>query len=237
MLATLLALTGCEHPVDPLVRPTTIEATYRLLYNDSLVGSSLFVLSIDAAGGYRLDAFTTPAGKMQREQAHEVLETSLGEIDATSVRPALFEESVMHDGDMQIARVRFDWAERALTVDGPEGSRRVALLPGTQDRLSYLLAASRLAAAGAGTHLLQVASAAASEENRLEIEGHEPVTLPLGHFDAVRISRLTPDEQETRTLWFSPDMGPLPLRALQLRDGNSVEMRLEDFTRRPSDPR
>lgn len=234
LVILLLAAAGCEQPRDPLSAPLTVEATYRLLYNDSLVGTSLFVLDIDNTGHYRLEAFTTPAGKMQRDEQHEVLETSTGAIDADAIRPASFEESVLRDGELAVARLSFDWPQHTLLVQGASGERKVGLLPDTHDRLSYLIAASRLAAAGSGSRLLQVASADASEENRLDVGGHDAITLPLGHYEAVRIERTTPDPRQTRSLWYAPGMSPLPLRALQVSDGNSVEMQLEDVSLRPS---
>jgi hypothetical protein len=83
---------------------------------------------------------------------------------------------------------------------------------------------------------IRVASTEASEETRLEVTGREAVEVPLGHYRAVGIRHVTPDPDQTRQLWFDTAFAPLPLRVLQVRDGNTVEMQLEDFSRRPSDP-
>ncbi|MCB1802211.1 MAG: DUF3108 domain-containing protein [Gammaproteobacteria bacterium] len=235
----LVVMVGCERTAPPAARlaPITVEASYRLLFNDALVGNSLFMLEIDADGRYALQSFTTPAGKMQRDAAHEVLETSRGSIGADGVRPLEFEESVLQDGELALARLTFDWARRALVVEGPGGRRNIGLLPDTQDRLSYLLDAARLAGTGDDSRLLQVASAEAAEETLLRVRGEESLTLPAGEFGAVRVERRTPDEDTSRELWFAPDLMPLPLRALQASDGNSVEMQLEHLSQRPNDPR
>lgn len=235
----LVTLLGCEQATPPAKRlaPITVEASYRLLFNDALVGNSLFMLEIDADGRYALQSFTTPAGKMQRDATHEVLETSRGSIGADGVRPLEFEESVVQDGELALARLTFDWPRRSLAVEGPGGRRNIGLLPDTQDRLSYLLDAARLAGSGDDSRLLQVASAEAAEETLLRVQGEDSLSLPAGEFSAVRVERRTPDEDTSRELWFAPELMPLPLRALQASDGNHVEMQLEHLNQRRNDPR
>lgn len=235
--AMLLWLTGCTDDAEPTKVPMTVEASYRLLYNDTLVGSTLFVLDISANGDYRIDAFTVPAGKMKREDKHEVLESSRGSLDGGDIRPAVFEQSVLQGEMLTIATLTFDWEQQLLTLKGPDGSHSVGLLPETHDHLSYLLAAYRLAEAGKGSALIQVSSPEASEENRLEVTGIENMETPLGNFDAVVVLRITPDNHESRQLWYAPKSLPLPLRVLQKHDGNAVDMRLEKVIRYASDPR
>lgn len=242
---SLLLSIGCEQstppavvaPVEPAPSPITVEASYRLLFNDSLVGNSLFMLDIDSDGHYALQSFTTPAGKMQRDEAHEVLESSRGIIARDGIRPAAFEESVMQDGSLLLATLTFDWPRNTLLIEGPSGQRKLGLLPGTQDRLSYLLDAASLARAGDGKRLLQVVSTDAAEEALLQVQEKETIILPAGEFEAIRIQRQTPESDTSRTLWFAPELAPLPLRALQFSDGNSVEMQLEHLSRHPNDPR
>ncbi|MDJ0741713.1 MAG: DUF3108 domain-containing protein [Gammaproteobacteria bacterium] len=234
----LLLLGGCESDAPPVREPSgTLEANYRLLYNGTLVGNALFVVEIGDDGAYRVDAFTVPAGKMLRATAHEVLETSSGRLDANGVRPSRFEESVLKGDDYALASLAFDWERRRLAVSGPQGRRDLALLPDTHDRLSYLLAARRLAVAGEGSALLQVASTDASEETRLVVEGRAAVAVPLGNFDAVVVRRVTADAADSRRLWFAPAHHLLPLRVLQQREGNTVDMQIESLSRRSSDPR
>jgi len=232
-----LLLTACGQPKGPAEPPMSVEATYRLLFNDVLVGNALFTLKVAEDGSYRLEAFTIPAGQMDRAAGHEVLETSEGLIAEGGIRPLRFEHSVMQDGQIELVELRFDWEQHALQVSGKDGQREIALLPDTHDRLSYLLAARRLAAAGSGMQQLQVASPEASEDTRLEVVGRAAIEVPFGHYDAVGIHRITPDSEEGRMLWFDTKFGPLPLRVVHLRDGSTVEMQLEGFSRRPSDPR
>ena len=233
----VLLLAACDTTQKPPEPPVSVEARYRLLYNDTLVGASLFTLEIDADGVYRLDAFTVPAGQMQGNGEHEVLESSRGSLTDDAIRPAAFEKSVMRDGEYELGSLAFDWQHNALAVVGRNGSQVISLPPDTHDRLSYLLAARRLAAAGTGNMLLQVASLQASEETQLQVDGSESIEVPLGRFDAVTIRRIGADANDERQLWFAPDELPLPLRISQLRDGNNVDMQLVGVNRRSNDPR
>lgn len=237
LIAATLALAACSAPREGSETPLSVEATYRLLFNDLLVGNALFELHIAKDGNYRIEAFTVPAGQMRQAAGHEVLESSEGMITADEIRPLRFDHSVMEGEHIEVMNLRFDWDRHALHLSAGDTERDIVLPPHTHDRLSYLLAARRLAAAGAGMQQIQVASIETSEETRLEIIGSAPVEVPFGHYQAVGVQRITPDADETRQLWFDPQFGPLPLRVVHVHDGNTVEMQLEGFSRRPNDPR
>ncbi len=241
LVSAALCLAACTEPPPGNApegeAPLATEAIYRLLYNGQLVGNALFAFELFEDGGYRIDALTAPAGQMETQSADEVLESSRGSLDAETIRPARFEHSVMRGGQIELISLAFDWQRHRLQVQGGEAQREVALLPGTHDRLSYLLAAYRLAVAGDGAAQFQVATAEASEETILEVTGSEPVTLPSGQYVAMVIRRITPNPEESRQLWFDPALGPLPLRILHARDGNRVDMQLEHLSRRPNGPR
>lgn len=226
IVALMLFVAGCSERHQQAAAPVALEAGYALFYNDTLVGNALFTLEITADGAYRLEAFTVPAGDMQRAGDHEILESSEGHIDDHRVRPHRYAESVLQDGAIALASVTFDWAENSLTVSGPEGEKTLTLVRDTHDRLSYLLAAHRLGDSDDAAALIQVATPAVSEESRLQREGIETLSTPIGELESVVISRVTPDSEETRRLWYADDAAPLPVRVMQQRDGNVVEMRL-----------
>lgn len=226
-MSLVLALAACEQAQDVRVDPVAIDARYRLLFNGTLVGKALFTVRITPDGRYRIDAFTTPAGKLASDNPHEVLESSRGVIDGDTIRPVRFDKSVLKDGKLESARLVFDWKAQQLTVLGPSGKRSLTLLPQTQDRLSYLLVGVDLARRGGESALIQVASIEASEATRLMIDAPQTIKVPLGEFGATTIDRQTADTGQRRRLWVVPDLLPLPLRVLQEREGDRVEMQLE----------
>lgn len=224
----LSILSACA-PTPELAREQRVEATYRLLYNDLLVGHALFELAIDKGGHYRIEAFTTPAGEMSKIGNHEVLEASHGVIDADGIRPIRYDHSVREEERMALVNLTFDWEHHALQLADQENTHSVKLLPDTHDRLSYLLAASNLAAAERGTLKIRVASSDATEEGLLEITGPADIEVPQGSYRAIGVRRATPNKDERRELWFDTNVTPLPLLLIQHNGTTTVEMHLESM--------
>jgi hypothetical protein len=238
-LGALLALTAaCEQQSDTPAPLSSVEAGYRLLFNDALVGNAFFALEVEPDGGYRIDALTVPAGQLQKAADHEVLEFSSGRLENGRILPQRFVHSVMQNQQIEeVVSLRFDWPQRALYLRNADQERRASLLPDTYDRLSYLLMAYRLAARAGGLQQIQIASAEATEAAVLEITGKSRIEVPLGTYQATGVRRVSALPGETRMLWFDVTASPLPLRIVRQWDSNTVDMQLETFSRPRSDPR
>jgi hypothetical protein len=232
----LLVLAGCS-PAPESIGPVDLEATYQLTFNGTLVGHALFVLQIRSDGGYHMEAFTIPSDQLQAAAGGEVLETSSGTVDASGVRPLRFEHSVMQGDLVESLGFAFDWDAGVLKLTGKGKERETRLPSGTHDRLSYLLAAYRLAVAEEGVLQIQIATSESADQARLEVTGRQAIQVPMGSYTAIGISRVTTQPDETRALWFEPDLGPLPVRIVHVRDGNTVEMLLETLNPPPRRPR
>jgi len=230
MLVTILS--ACSPAPQIPAGPVAVEATYRLLFNDALVGDALFALQIGNDGSYQIDAFTTPAGQMQRAAGHEVLESSRGMIDSEGVRPQRFDHSVMADEQIESIKLIFDYEKKLLRIIDQKQQRTTALLPSTQDHLSYLLTAQRLAMKGAGAAEIQIASTGSTEKTQLQVVGPEAIDVPLGHYETIAIRRVTSKPNEIRALWFDTGLSPLPVRVVHGWAGNTVDMQLESLSRR-----
>jgi hypothetical protein len=223
----LLSLIGCASDVDAPPPPQSIEASYRLHFDGELVGHALFTLRTDINGNYRIEAFTVPAGKMQRAADHEVLEISEGRIEKRHVRPSYFEHSVLDGNGVGAVRMQFDWAGGQLRLTSPDSERSITLLPNTQDRLSYLLVAHLLALGSGDASDLPIATPQVTEENRMQRRGETVLELPGGRYDAIEIERITPAVGEHRRLWFSKTACTLPLRVEHQTERHLVDMVLE----------
>ena len=220
---------GACTPMPDLAKEQHVEATYRLLFNDVLVGHALFELMIDADGKYRIEAFTTPADQIRKVADHEVLEMSHGTINADGIRPAHYDHSVREQGQLNLVNLEFDWQKHTLQLANQDKTHRVGLLPGTHDRLSYLLAASILADAEHGRLPIRVASTDATEEGMLEVIGQADIDVPQGQYRAIGVRRATSDKDDRRELWFDTKVTPLPLLLVHRSEGNAVEMQLESI--------
>ena len=220
-------LSGCTNDLDDSLAPLSVDASYQLHFDGALVGHAFFTLRTDVDGSYRIEAFTVPAGQMQRAVDHEVLEVSEGRIDSGQVRPNYFEHSVLNSSTIGAVRMQFDWPGSQLQLSGPDGEKRIALLPDTQDRLSYLLVARQLALGTADARNLSIASPQVTDENHLRRIGRTELELPGGRYDAIEIQRLTPSADERRSLWFSEARCALPLRVEHQTEKHLVDMVLE----------
>jgi len=227
----VLVLSACSPAPQMPAGPVAVEATYRLLFNDALVGDALFVLQIGKDGSYQIEAFTTPAGQMQRAEGHEVLESSRGVIDVDGVRPQRFDHSVMADEQIESVKLIFDHEKNLLRIIDQQQERTTALLPSTQDHLSYLLTAQRLAMKGSGAAEIKIASTGLTEQTQLKVVGQEAIDVPLGHYETIAIRRLTSKPNEIRALWFDTGLSPLPVRVVHGWAGNTVDMQLDSLSR------
>jgi hypothetical protein len=223
----LVSLIGCTADIEESPSPLSVEASYRLHFDGELVGHALFTLRTDIDGQYRIEAFTVPAGKMQRAADHEVLEVSEGRIENRHVRPSYFEHSVLDSSGIGSIRMQFDWPGGQLRLTSPDGERLLTLLPNTQDRLSYLLVARLLALGNDDASDLPIAAPQATEENRIQRRGETALELPGGRYDAIEIERITPAAEERRSLWFSETVCALPLRVEHQTEKHLVDMVLE----------
>lgn len=231
LVAVVAALAACSEPVSERFEPRQLDAVYRLLFNDDLVGHALFSLRIDRDGHYRIEAFTTPAGKIAEQPINEVLEVSEGTVDGAGVYPSYFDHSVLLGDGYRHVRIDFDWETKALEVSHGDARQTLALLGGTQDRLSYLLAGAQLSRGASGdSQTIRLASLEATEPAELKVIGHQTVSVPHGTFEATGIQRLSDEHQERREIWYAAESEPLPLQLLRQHDGNTIQMQLESLT-------
>lgn len=233
LAALACCLAACDKTLPPTAGTLASEASYRLLFNDALVGEALFTLQLDSDGGYRIEAFSVPAGKLQRAEGHEILESSHGTVDGAAIRPRHFRHSVRDQQEITELNLAFDWDGRKLALSRDGETRTLALLPDTHDRLSYLLAAHRLAVAGSGRVALQVAGPNGAEATVLEIAAATEIELPSGRHAAVEVRRATASAHEHRALWYALGACALPARIRHENDGNVVEMRLQRCVEAP----
>jgi hypothetical protein len=224
-VAVTLALAGgCDRAEPPVLGPVAVEASYRLQLNGLPVGHAFFRLRV-ADRRYRIEALTVPDTTLADTQ--EVLERSEGRFEQGRAIPERFEHLVFADDGTDAVTLEFDWQAQRLRLGHGDEQREVVLLPNTQDRLSYLLVAHRLATTRGTATALQIAMPTATEESRLERVGPGRVVLPQGPRPAVEFRRVTPSPDEQRRLWLAPETCPLPLRIAHEAGGQQIDMQLQ----------
>lgn len=150
---------------------------------------------------------------LQRQQ------TSTGALTPAGLQPEHFID--------QARKTRETWFDpQQHTLRAGNGTPQPAPL-GVQDRLSvFFQLATQLNRAAAtqaptrSTWPVPVAGGADSETWHFQAQGHEPLTLPAGTYDAIKLTRQPRHaSDQTVEVWLAPALHHIPVR-LRIRQGN-----------------
>jgi hypothetical protein len=122
--------------------------------------------------------------------------------------------------------LRVDWASHTVTVDEGKGASTYAAVPGMVERNTTALAIGLALRDGKQQITLPVAVRQQVETQQFKVTGKEPVSVPAGRFQAVRVDRT--DAERGFSAWYVPDRYPLPVKLSQ-KDGGDITMELVNF--------
>lgn len=116
--------------------PDSIQASYDIYMSGMKVGQ-IEENYAHRDGHYTLTSTTTPQGLLAVFRPEKIYLTSLGLVDKHGLRPVHFEDK--REGRPDKSSVaEFDWSAHQLTLTRQSVSVSLALLEGTQDRLSAM---------------------------------------------------------------------------------------------------
>jgi len=219
-------------------------ARYAVFRKGSEVGYLDIGLTRHQDGGYHYTADTTATTVLLR-----VLGLALGEQGrfrwtAGMIRPLDYEQLVRRPGRNKYWQARFDWEALRARGDSHRGAIDVALPAGALDpltvrlQLAVRLGAARLAEDGdpAPEYRFHVLERDEVEVQTFVGRGREHVPYGDGCLPAVRMERLRDGEGRGDFSWHAEAFHWMPVRILQLRDGEQkMDLRLRD-TSLPLDP-
>jgi hypothetical protein len=205
---------------DPAIE--TYTALYSVEYKGRDVGTSEFTVSYDeATGRYTFSSSTRVKGLLRLVSPNPAIEHSVFSVDDGGLRPIEFryEDGSRKGEDNYTAR--FDWAAGSVRIDGENGAREVALTPGVLDRGSLQVAVMRDLARGAslGPYVLV-------DEDSLktyEYSAADPAETEtgIGTFETPRYVQRREGSSRSTVLAVAPELGYLPVRIEQIRDGTA----------------
>lgn len=158
------------------------------------------------------------------------VQVSSGALTPAGLQPARFEDRARRE-----RWLAFEWPAapepgRART-DG--GASIEGLPPGTQDRLGVFVQLGGWvdAMAPGQRWRIPVTSLGRLEHWTVEVVAREPITVPAGSFDAMRLRRVPEGEQGLIVeAWYTPAIAGLPVRiVLQQPHGERVDQRLRHW--------
>lgn len=200
-------------------------ASYQLLLDDEKKGETQFSLLLPATG-YSFEAFTLPQGKLATvDIKHEILETSHGHFSEGRPEPDTYYYAVRNASGTQMLEFFFDWKKQQLTLRGEKERQKFTLESGTQDRLSYILRAMKLADSQQRIARFKRVSIEGTEEITLQKKLQKYISTPAGRFLALEISVETTGGKTPRSLWLAVKNNYIPL--LLTKNTNKGRVRME----------
>lgn len=211
LFAFLLAcIAGTAFAATPPLAAFT--ANYRLLQDGSPIGKATLTL---AAGSNGTWTFTTAS--QGTSGLASLLAANTREV-STFKWVGDLPQGIRYDYTLKTAlktrqrKVSFDWTRHVIEVDD-NGRFSFATQPGTLERHTVPLAIAAGLATGQIRFTLPVAVRDRVETQHYEAQGKQPLNVPAGTFDAIRVSRS--DGGEGFEAWFAPSKLPAPVKIVQ----------------------
>ena len=202
-------------PAQP-ASPVRLEVAYELTRNGSSVAEITERLE-HGNGSYQLTE--TWKGRGIYALLGKATRTSAGTLDVDGPRPREFTDE-RSGRDTQ--RVWFDWNAKTITRRYKGPARTEALLPGTQDRLSFLFALAYQSRNGQPISMY-IADGRGLSHHVYRHNGRERLTTPAGAFDTLKLLRRNEGSGEVSEIWLSLERN-LPVRIVVTeKDGTRYE--------------
>jgi len=197
--------------------PARIEIEFELKRNGKTMAEVVEVLE-QRNGAYVL--VETWKGKGVYALLGKAKRTSTGTLGAEGPRPREFTDE-RSGRDTQ--RVWFDWNAKTITRRYKGPARTEALLPDTQDRLSFLFALTYHARKGQPISMY-IADGRGLSHHVYQPDGRERLKTPAGEFDTLKLIRRNEGSGEISEIWFISERTYLPVRiVVSEKDGTRYE--------------
>jgi hypothetical protein len=150
----------------------------------------------------------------------EAKRTSRGTIGAGGLRPLYYEDARTARAT---ATARFDWDAKSLTLEFRQGPQQRPMPAHAQDRLSFLFSFA-FNAPGKRPVEFKVVDGKGIADYVFDVAGSEPLKIPAGEFEALRLVERTVKPGENNEVWLDPARSYLPIRVLVVqKDGTRID--------------
>ena len=197
-------------------------AVYGLYNDDRRVGEAVFMLRYDTAmHRYEFETRSELTGLLRIASPRPLIEHSEFTVSGAEIRPESFSYT---DGSWRGKRnveLSFDWNRNQLTVEHGGTSEQVPLPRGVLDRASARIALMHDLAAGRASGRYTIADPDVLQTYDYRSEGTEILDTPLGKIAAEKVSQQRPGSSRRTLIWAARDLGFLPVRIEQVREGHA----------------
>jgi hypothetical protein len=185
---------------------------------DFKVGETTHTLDIEG-NSYTLKASVKTTGLASMIKSYLLVQTSLGEATAQTLKPKTFTEEVTESDGKKANRAEFDWVNHKIHFsDGSEA----ALPPDSQDILSILYQFPPMQKQEE-TVSIHIGTGKKFEEYRFEVMFAEPLETAMGTLQTVHFRKLHAPDEEGLEIWFAQEYRFLPVKIRYLeRSGKTA---------------
>lgn len=207
--------------------PRAFRATYIVLQGGSPIGQATVRLAPAGGGQWTYDKHMKGTAGLAAALGAELTEASRFRWKGDLPEAISYDYTLATGFKNKQRHLRVDWARRQVSVD--EGKRALAYpaVPGMVERNTLGLAVGLALRDGAQQITLPVAVRQAVETQRFKVAGKQPISVPAGRFQAVRVDRV--DAERGFSAWYVPARYPLPVKLSQ-HDGGDITMELVRFS-------
>ncbi len=210
------------------IAPIPFAATYDVSFRGISAGELHSTLRPEGSGEYVYETRANPRRLARLFVSSRAVERSVMRIDEDGVRPLSW---FSDDGRSERDVLEFAWNEER--VSGTVNGNRVQfpIAPRMQDRLSMQIAVITALLRGEEPGALSMVDERLKHYSYTRV-GTERIRTSAGEFEAVLYESTRPGSSRLSRFWHAPELGFLPVRAEQLRNGK-VETVMELTGLRP----
>ena len=235
MLAFLVAcgdpVPAASDPADSRLEP--YNARYQVSYRGlagGYVESSLKPGSAPGIWLYATRAYPNFLGRMAISTAAR--EHGTMQIAHESVRPLEFDFNDGSAEDAKDVRLKFDWEAGRVTGIADGKPLEYEVEPGTQDTASVQAAMIVELLAGRTPTGFPIVAGGKLRQYRYWSEGTARIATPAGEYDTVIWASQRDGSSRISRVWHAPDLGYVPVQAIQYRKGKpELQMKLANLGR------
>ena len=194
--------------------PARVEISYELARNGMLLAEAFYVLEHD---GRRYEITETSKGRGLLALRGTTRRVSRGLVSAEGLKPLQF---IDERTGRNTARAHFDWQAKVVTLQY-KGEPRTAPLPReAHDRLAFVF--DFAFAPGRREVAFELFDGRGQSRHVYVVSGPERIQIPLGDYEALKLTRTHNDERTE--IWLASELAYLPLRLLVVeKDGTRYE--------------
>lgn len=206
--------------------PTGFTATYNVLQGGEPIGVATVTLRAAGKGEWVYRQEMKGTGGMAAMFGANVTDTSHFRWNGDAPEMISYDYRLVSSIKNKQRHMAVDWATHQVKVDEGKGPQTYPASPGMVERNTTPLALGLALRDGKQQVALPVAVRQDVQTQNFKITGREPVKVPAGSFNAVRIDRT--DADRGFSAWYVPDRYPLPVKLSQ-HDGGDTVMELVSY--------